>query len=132
MKRKKSSGGNALTASTRRWCWLFLGPVVAAFAIGFVWPFIQGIYLSMCKFRLISDAQFIGFGNFATALSDPSFVHSFWYTALFAIVSLVLINVLAFAVAYALTWVSRAAIFSAPCSSCPTSSAASCWAISGP
>ena len=103
MKRKKSSGGNALTASTRRWCWLFLGPVVAAFAIGFVWPFIQGIYLSMCKFRLISDAQFIGFGNFATALSDPSFVHSFWYTALFAIVSLVLINVLAFAVAYALT-----------------------------
>ena len=103
LKRKKSSGGNALTASPRRWALLFLGPVVAAFIIGFVWPYIQGIYLSFCKFRLVSDAQFTGFGNYVEALSDPSFVHSFWYTALFAIVSLVLINVLAFAVAYALT-----------------------------
>jgi raffinose/stachyose/melibiose transport system permease protein len=87
----------------RRWFWLFLGPVTAAFAIGFVWPFIQGIYLSFCKFRLVSDARFTGFGNYAKALSDPSFLHSFWYTALFAVVSLVLINVLAFAVAYVLT-----------------------------
>ncbi len=87
----------------RRWAWLFLGPVVAAFCIGFVWPFLQGIWLSLCKFRLISDAQFIGFGNFTKALEDPSFRHAFWYTALFAVVSLVLINVLAFAVAYALT-----------------------------
>ena len=87
----------------RRWAWLFMGPVVICFCIGFVWPFIQGIYLSMCKFRLISDAQFIGFGNYLTALQDQSFMHAFWYTALFAIVSLVLINVLAFAAAYALT-----------------------------
>ena len=88
---------------TRRWFWLFLGPVVAAFIIGFVWPFAQGIWLSLCKFKTISSATFIGFGNYAKALSDPSFTHAFWYTALFAIVSLVLINVLAFAVAYALT-----------------------------
>lgn len=77
--------------------------MAVAFAIGFVWPFIQGIYLSFCKFRIISDATFIGFENYAKAISDPSFLHSFWYTALFAIVSLVLINVLAFMVAYALT-----------------------------
>ncbi|MBQ6159866.1 MAG: sugar ABC transporter permease [Oscillospiraceae bacterium] len=88
---------------TRRWGLLFLGPVVAAFIIGFVWPFVQGIWLSLCKFRLISDAEFIGFGNFARALEDPSFRHAFWYTALFAGVSLVLINVLAFMVAYLLT-----------------------------
>ena len=87
----------------RRWAWLFLGPVTAAFAIGFVWPFLQGIWLSFCKFKLVKDAQFIGFSNYAKALSDPSFLHSFWYTALFAVVSLVLINVLAFAVALALT-----------------------------
>ena len=87
----------------RRWCWLFLGPVVAAFIIGFVWPFIQGIWLSLCKFKLISDAKFIGFGNYLSAFQDPSFTHSFWYTALFALVSLVIINVLAFAVAYLLT-----------------------------
>ena len=87
----------------RRWAWLFLGPVTAAFAIGFVWPFIQGIYLSFCKFKLIRNAQFIGFGNYVTAFKDASFMHSFWYTALFAIVSLLFLNVLGFAAAYALT-----------------------------
>ena len=87
----------------RRWGWLFLGPVTICFALGFVWPFFQGIYLSFCKFKLINRATWIGFGNYAKALSDPSFLHAFWYTALFAIVSLLLINILGFAVAYALT-----------------------------
>ena len=103
-KRKRSdSGGAALKRPMRKWSWLFMGPVLAAFAIGFVWPFIQGIYLSFCKFTLIKDAKLIGFGNYLKAFKDASFAHSFWYTALFAIVSLVLINVLAFMVAYVLT-----------------------------
>ena len=100
---KKPTSGNSLRASTRRWAWLFLGPVVAAFTIGFVWPFFQGIYLSFCKFRVTSNAKLIGLGNYEAALADASFQHSFWYTALTAVVSLVLINVLAFAVAYILT-----------------------------
>ena len=103
LRRKRPFAGSTLRGPLRRWAWLFMGPVIAAFAIGFVWPFIQGIYLSFCKFRLIRDAKFIGFGNYASALSDPSFVHAFWYTALFAITSLVIINVLAFLVAYLLT-----------------------------
>ena len=37
------------------------------------------------------------------AIADPSFMHAFWYTAIFALVSLIIINVLAFAVAYVLT-----------------------------
>ena len=87
----------------RRWSPLFLLPLVAAFCIGFVYPFIQGIYLSFCSFKTVSDATFTGFGNYIRALSDSSFLHSFWYTALFAFVSLALINVLAFTVAYFLT-----------------------------
>ena len=87
----------------RRWFWLFLGPVTAAFAIGFVWPFFQGIYLSFCKFKLIRNAKLIGFGNYLSALKDPTFMHAFWYTALFAITSLLFINILGFAAAYALT-----------------------------
>ena len=88
---------------TRLWSPLFMGPVVAAFIIGFVWPFIWGIYLSFCKFKTISKAQFIGVGNYVKAFQDASFRHAFWYTALFAVTSLVLINLFAFAVAYALT-----------------------------
>ncbi|MBO7727302.1 MAG: sugar ABC transporter permease, partial [Oscillospiraceae bacterium] len=87
----------------RRWFWLFLGPVVAAFIIGFVWPFFQGIYLSFCKFKLISRTTWVGFENYGKALSDPTFLHAFWYSALFAITSLIFINVLGFAAAYALT-----------------------------
>ncbi len=103
MKRKKPSSGGGLRRPIQRWGWLFLGPVTAAFALGFVWPFLQGIYLSLCKFRIIKDAQFIGLDNYIAAFQDASFMHSFWYTALFAVVSLVLINVLAFTVAYFLT-----------------------------
>ncbi len=94
---------NALSRPLAKWGWLFIGPVTIAFIIGFVWPFIQGIYLSFCKFRIVSDAEFYGFQNYASVFEDASFIHSFWYSALFAIVSLILINVFAFAVAYALT-----------------------------
>ena len=95
--------GNMLSGTIRKWFPLFLLPTVAAFAIGFVYPFIKGIYLSFCNFKTTSNAKFVGLDNYIKALSDSSFMHSFWFTALFAIVSLVLINVIAFAVAYALT-----------------------------
>ena len=106
MKKKRSSAAvssNLIIRPIRRWSPLFLLPVVLAFAIGFVWPFIHGIYLSFCKFTTTSDAKLIGFGNYLKALTDPSFMHSFWYTALFAVVSLIFINVLAFTAAYLLT-----------------------------
>ena len=103
MKTKKITNSNSIQRATRMWSPLFLGPVVIAFIIGFVWPFIQGIWLSLCKFKTISNAKFIGLDNYAKAFNDVGFRHAFWYIALFAIVSLVLINVLAFAVAYVLT-----------------------------
>ena len=102
MKKKKTSD-TVMSKTLGKWGWFFLGPVLVAFCIGFVWPFVQGIYLSLCKFKLISDAKFIGFDNYLKAFQDENFLRSFWYTALFAIVSLIIINVLAFAVAYALT-----------------------------
>ena len=103
MKTKKISNSNSIRRATRRWGLFFLGPVTAAFFIGFVWPFIQGIWLSLCRFKTISNAKFTGLDNYAKAFNDVGFRHAFWYTALFAVVSLVLINVLAFAVAYFLT-----------------------------
>ncbi len=106
MKKQKEASAvtsRLISSPIRRWFPVFLLPMVASFAIGFVWPFIHGIYLSFCQFRTTSDAKFIGLGNYLKALQDETFIHSFWYTALYAIVSLVLINVLAFTVAYALT-----------------------------
>ena len=94
---------NALQRPMIRWSWFFLLPMVSAFAIGFVWPFLQGIYLSFCDFRLISDAKWVGLKNYISVFQDTNFMRSFGYTAVFAVVSLAIINVLAFMVAYVLT-----------------------------
>ena len=82
---------------------IFLLPTMAAFLIGFIVPFIEGIYLSFCNFTTIKDAKFVGIQNYIEAFKDSNFLGSFKFTTLFAIVSLVLINVLAFLVALALT-----------------------------
>ena len=108
MKRRTKQSSAALSASLirrpiQRHFALFLLPTFAAFCIGFLYPFAKGIYLSFCKSTTTSNAKWIGFGNYVKAFHDASFVHAFSYTAMVAIVSLVVINVLAFAVAYALT-----------------------------
>ncbi|MBR2131565.1 MAG: sugar ABC transporter permease [Oscillospiraceae bacterium] len=83
--------------------WLFLLPTFGAFCIGFVWPFLQGLFLSFTKFRITRDWEWVWFDNYVKALEDPSFLHAFWYTALFALVSLISINLIAFTIAYLLT-----------------------------
>lgn len=87
----------------RKYWPVFVLPTMAAFMIGFIVPFIEGIYLSFCKFTIIKDADFVGIGNYIEAFKDTTFPHAFGFTAVFAIVTLVLVNVLAFALALALT-----------------------------
>lgn len=82
---------------------IFVLPTFCAFIIGFIVPFIMGIWLSFCKFTTVTDAKFVGFSNYIEALKDTMFRHSFWMTVLFAVVSLVVINVIAFLLAMALT-----------------------------
>ena len=82
---------------------IFVLPTVAAFTIGFIYPFIQGLYLSFCKFNTIKKVTFVGLQNYQYALTDSSFYHAFGYTLAFAVVSVLLINVIAIALALALT-----------------------------
>lgn len=82
---------------------VFVLPTLVAFTIGFIAPFLLGIYLSFCKFTTVTDAKFIGFKNYTKILEDSTFFHATWYTALFTIVTVLLINVIAFAVALLLT-----------------------------
>ena len=93
----------------QRWFPLFILPTFICFIIGFVWPFVQGIYLSFCKFNTPKDAEWVGIQNYLKAFSDPGFLNAFKNTAAFAIVSIVLITVAAFAIAYALTQKMRGA-----------------------
>ena len=106
MKKKYSSAAVNSTLIRRpiqRLFPVFLLPTFVCFCIGFLWPFLHGLYLSFCKFTITSNAKWVNFDNYIKAFNDAGFVHSFGYTALVAVVSLVLINLLAFTVAYALT-----------------------------
>jgi raffinose/stachyose/melibiose transport system permease protein len=82
---------------------LFLLPTALAFFIGFVWPFLWGLYLSFFRFKTLRFTTFVGFQNYESALADPSFVRSFLFTAAFTVVSVLLINFAAFSIALALT-----------------------------
>ena len=81
----------------------FLLPTLAAFIIGFVWPFLWGIFLSFHKFTTISKTTFVGLDNYFKVFQDSTFVSAFWFTAKFTVVSTLLINIIAFAIALALT-----------------------------
>ena len=87
----------------QRWFPLFILPTFICFCIGFIWPFLQGIYLSFCTFNTPKDAVWKGIENYQKAFSDPGFTNAFCNTAGFAAVSIILINVVAFMIAYALT-----------------------------
>ena len=87
----------------KRYFPIFVLPTMIAFTLGFIIPFVEGVYLSFCKFTTVNDAKFVGFANYAKVFTDETFVHAFWYTAAFTVVSVILINVLAFAVALLLT-----------------------------
>ena len=93
----------AMEKSIKRYFPVFLGPTFLAFLIGFIVPFLMGIYLSFCDFRTVTDAKFNGVQNYIRAFQDGDFAHAFWFTALFTVTTLVLINVIAFAVALVLT-----------------------------
>ncbi len=82
---------------------IFLLPTLAAFIIGFIIPFIQGVYLAFCQFTTVKDATFIGLSNFSRALSDSTFHHALWYNCAFVIVSTLAINLGGLAVAMILT-----------------------------
>ncbi|MBQ5390235.1 MAG: sugar ABC transporter permease, partial [Clostridia bacterium] len=112
MKKKRDSASvnsAQMRRSLQRYFPIFLLPMVLSFTIGFVWPFFQGLFLSFTQFKTTSKWTWVGIQNYIKIFQDENFLYSFLYTAVFAALSLVIINVLAFSVAYALTMKIRGA-----------------------
>ncbi len=87
-----------------KWFPLFLLPTLVAFLLGFVVPFMMGLYLSFSEYATIDSPTFVGFANYLRVFSaDSQFWYSLGFTSLFTLVTVVVINVLSFAIAYALT-----------------------------
>ena len=87
----------------KRYSPIFVLPTLLAFMIGFIIPFIQGLYLSFCQFTTVNNATFTGLSNYQRVFADSSFLSSFKFTVMFAVASIVLINVIAFVLALLLT-----------------------------
>lgn len=87
----------------KRYFPIFAFPTIAAFTLGFIVPFLMGIYLSFCEFTTVTDTTFVGLKNYIRIFSDPTFLHALWFTALFTVVSVLTINVFAFIIAMLLT-----------------------------
>ena len=83
---------------------LFTFPTLLAFLIAFLIPFLAGIYLSFTEFTAVTDAHWVGLSNYIRAFTeDRDFLNALWFTVRFAVVSVVLINVIAFFLAVMLT-----------------------------
>ena len=94
--------------ATKKYFCIFALPTMLAFTIGFIVPFLYGIFLSFCKFTTVSNWKWVGFKNYSRIFVvngsvDTSFIHSIWYTALFTLVSVLIINLVSFGIAMALT-----------------------------
>lgn len=88
----------------KKYALVFTLPTIIAFAIAFIIPFAMGLYLSFCSFTTVTDATFVGFQNYIKAFtSNKDFLNALWFTVKFAVVSIITINVFAFALALALT-----------------------------
>ena len=49
---------------------IFIGPILVAFVIVFIIPFIQGVYLSFCDFTTVDNATPVGIKNYIKATSS--------------------------------------------------------------
>ncbi len=88
----------------KRYFALFALPGIICFSLSFLIPMIWGIVLSFCKFTNLTNAQFVGSSNYVKAFTiDNYFTHAFGFTVLFTIVSVITINIFAFALALMLT-----------------------------
>ncbi|MBP3927681.1 MAG: sugar ABC transporter permease, partial [Clostridium sp.] len=87
----------------RRYFPIFVIPTLAAFLVGFIIPFVQGLYLSFCQFTTVDNAKWAGLSNYQKVFQDATFRTSFLFTVKFAVVSILTINVIAFCLALLLT-----------------------------
>ena len=82
---------------------VFVLPTLIAFLIAFLIPFIMGMYLSFTDFTTVTDAQWVGISNYVKAFQNKDFLNALWFTAKFAVVSVITINVFGFLFALLLT-----------------------------
>jgi raffinose/stachyose/melibiose transport system permease protein len=83
--------------------YVFLVPTLVLFTLAITVPAILGIFYSFTNFIGFGDWEFIGFTNYVAVFSDPAILAGYTFTLGFAIVTVILVNVIAFLLAVGLT-----------------------------
>lgn len=78
---------------------LFLVPLLAAFGITVVIPFLFGIFYSFTNWNGIKFTQFLGFQNYIEMFRSPDYLYSLFITFVFTVFNMLSVNVLAFVLA---------------------------------
>ncbi len=88
----------------KKYAAFFTVPTLIAFAIAFLVPFIMGVFLSFTKFTTVTDARWVGLDNYVKAFTaSGDFLHSLLFSTEFTVISVVSVNLFAFALALLLT-----------------------------
>ena len=84
---------------------LFLLPSVFAFIMVIIIPFIMGIYYSFTDWNAMTgtDVTWVGFKNYIAIFQDLTFLNSFLVTVVYAIISIIILNIVAFLLALLVT-----------------------------
>ena len=83
---------------------MFAGISTVLFAAVVIIPFIYGLYLTFTSWDGISkDKQFFGFANYIATFKDIAYWQALGRTVIYSVISVVLVNVVAFFLAYLLT-----------------------------
>ncbi len=81
----------------------FAGLPLVIFTIVLVVPFVTGFYYTFTDWNGFKTTKLIGFTNYVDSFADPKFWSTLRFTTLFVVVSLVLVNVVAFGLALIVT-----------------------------
>lgn len=93
-----------MSKTLRKYFAFFALPTFIAFAVSFLIPFVMGVYLSFTEFTTVTNTQWVGLSNYVKAFTGSrDFLNALWFTVKFTVVSVVTINLLAFALAMLLT-----------------------------
>ncbi len=83
---------------------MFAGPAAVLFSLVMIIPFVYGLYLTFTSWDGVSNAKpFVGIQNYINAFADSSYWSSLGLTFVYSVISVVLINVVAFLLAYLVT-----------------------------
>ncbi len=83
---------------------MFAGPALILFSMVIVIPFVYGLYLTFTSWDGVSpEKPFVGFANYVSAFKDAYFWDSIVKTLIYSAAAVIIVNIVAFLLAYLVT-----------------------------